>query len=54
MMEWPQIILISIVFLNLGVRAAKHGEPRGDHNVGVAIIDVALLFSLLWWGGFFN
>jgi len=54
MIGWPQLIMISIIFLSLGVCAAKHGEPRKDYNIGISILDTALMITLLWWGGFFN
>ena len=50
----PQIILIAWYVLSLGVTLAKHGEPRdGKYNFLTNLIITAIVFLILWWGGFF-
>lgn len=51
---WPQLIYIALMFLATGGALAKHGESKGTHNFGVALIADAITLSLLWWGGFFS
>lgn len=52
-MHAPQIIYIVLVGIGLLITAAKHGEPKGDYNIGVQIIADGLMIGLLIWGGFF-
>lgn len=54
MMAWPQLIIVVLMAIGLGVAIAKHGEARSPHSAGVALIAFFLNFALLWWGGFFN
>lgn len=50
----PQIILISMYALGLGVTIARHGKPREPHDAWVALFGLVVQFLLLWWGGFFD
>jgi len=50
----PQILLLALMCLNLGLALGKHGQPRGNVNFGGALIDAVVLTALLWWGGFFD
>lgn len=51
----PQIIILIMFAMNLGIELAKHGEPReGKHNAVGGLIGVAINLALLWWGGFFE
>lgn len=50
----PQIIIICLMAMGLGVSLARHGEPRSEHDFGVALGSVALHAFLLWWGGFWG
>lgn len=53
-MNWPQITLIVLFALGLGLEMAKHGQPQGDHNFWTTAIATALQVGLLIAGGFFN
>lgn len=54
-MTAPQITLIAILALGLGLALAKHGEPiTGKHNFWGTLIGDAILVSILIWGGFFR
>jgi len=50
-----QIILLSIVGLNLLISSYLHGKPKeGNHSVFVSIIGTILHLTLLYFGGFFD
>lgn len=51
---WPQGILLAILFFDLGVYGAKHGQPRDPHDFWTALISTGLMVGLLYWGGFFG
>ena len=52
----PQILVIAIFGIHLGINAARHGQyPKEEKiNVNWAIARVVLLSALLFWGGFFK
>ena len=51
----PQIIYLSIIFVNLLLIANQHGKERkGKHNIWISLISAVLTILLLLWGGFFN
>ncbi len=51
----PQIIMLIMYAMSLGIDLAKHGEPReGKYNAVSGLIGVAIGLALLWWGGFFS
>lgn len=54
-MNTPQIIIIALLALNLGMHLAKHGEPRVNTNYSFwwQCVDTAAWVWLLKWGGFF-
>lgn len=50
-----QVILIAIYALSIGVNMALHGEPKtGRHSVWGSLIGTALVFSILYTGGFWD
>lgn len=51
-MEAPQITLLALWALNLGVDLAQHGKPSGNHNIFNTLIAMAIVGAVLWWGGF--
>lgn len=54
-MKAPQIIIIVMYAMSLGIAAVQHGEPRNDkNNFFISSIAVAIQVALLIWGGFFN
>lgn len=51
----PQIIVIVLYALGIGIAMCKHGEARTDkYNFFTALISTAINIGLLWWGGFFG
>lgn len=50
----PQIIILALMAIGLGVSIARHGMPRTNENVVVSIISTAIMLALLYWGGFFS
>jgi hypothetical protein len=54
-MKTPEIILIVIWSIGLLGTAYKHGQPkRGEHNIFVSIVALAIHIALLMWAGLFN
>ena len=50
-----QIILLSLIGLNLLISSYLHGKPKeGNHSVFVSIIGAVIHLSLLYFGGFFD
>ena len=54
MSHWPQYTYIGLIIFGLGIGLAKHGQPRGPHNIVTDLIAAALVFWLLIAGGFFQ
>lgn len=52
----PQILLIVLVTLSLGVTAAKHGETKCEetHNFFLSLVADLIVILILYWGGFFT
>lgn len=51
----PQIIVLVIYIISLGIHMAKHGEPQNTkYNFWVGLFSTAINIALLWWGGFFG
>lgn len=51
----PQIILLSLIGLNLLISSYSHGKPKeGNHSVFVSIVGVTIHLTLLYFGGFFE
>lgn len=53
-MEWPQITMIVLLGLGVGIGLAKDGEPRDPHSFVKDIVGCAITVWLLIAGGFFN
>lgn len=53
-MRAPQIIMIVIMAMGLGINLTKHGEPKEDnYSFPIALLATAIQAGLLIWGGFF-
>ena len=50
----PQLILVLLTAISLGMNIAKHGEPRDDHNGWSSFIAFIIIHGILYWGGFYN
>ena len=51
----PQIILLSLVALNLLANAYLHGKPRtGNYNLFLGLLNAGILIWILVAGGFFE
>lgn len=53
---WPQAIYLALLFIGLGIELARDGEPKkpGKHQFVPVLIVNALIFGLLYLGGFFG
>ncbi|ENY8698221.1 hypothetical protein J4G23_00615 [Clostridioides difficile] len=51
----PQILVIIIYFMQLGVSLANNGKVKEMKiSFGVSTISKLVIFGLLYWGGFFS
>ena len=52
----PQLIYIAMTFIGVGMVISKHGEPKKNpnYNAGESIFASAIIWVLLYWGGFFD
>jgi hypothetical protein len=53
-MHWPQITLIVLFTIHLTVVLLNDGKPRGKYSIGSSLLDTAILFALLYCGGFWK
>lgn len=53
-MIWPQLILLSLTLIGIGVAIAKHKEPREPYNAWTIMAATAVQLWLLYMGGFFD
>lgn len=54
-MNAPQIIMIVLLAMSLGLSLANHGKQKeGKHNFFLDIFASGISFGLLYWGGFFK
>lgn len=53
-MNAPQIILLVLIAMDVGIKIANHGKRRTAYNAWFALADLALFLALLNWGGFFD
>lgn len=54
-MHAPQIVMIALYALGLGIAIEEHGKPKsGTHNVWITLVATALVAAILWWGGFWG
>jgi len=52
---WPQVILITLIAFNFIGTCFRAGKPKKTfYNPVGSIIDIALLFTILYFGGFFS
>jgi len=50
-----QMIVMGITILSLGIEIQRHGTPKdGNNNAWIHVIANILMYTLLWWGGFFR
>jgi hypothetical protein len=51
----PQLIMLFMMALSIGVSIARFGEPKRDcYDYGDIFVGPAVALALLWWGGFFT
>lgn len=54
-MNAPQIVMIVLFVVGFFGAARDHGKPKkGNENFFFSITCQAVLFGLLWWGGFWK
>ncbi len=53
-MKAPQIIMIVIMAMNLGINLVKHGELKDEtYSFPISLVSTVVNVGLLIWGGFF-
>jgi hypothetical protein len=51
----PQILMLVLFSIALGIDISKHGEPKtGTNNCIIGIIAIGIQTAILWWGGFWD
>jgi hypothetical protein len=50
----PQIIVIVLLALILGMALAKDGKPKGNWSFFGQLFGAVIHVGLLYWGGFFS
>lgn len=51
----PQIIVLALMMIGVGFNLAVHGNPKtGNESFFTSLVSNAIMFSLLYWGGFFR
>ena len=51
----PQIIMIAIMAMGLGMHLVKNGEPKEEvYSFPIMLVATAIEVGLLIWGGFFG
>ena len=51
----PQIAMIALYMISLGVSLSEHGKKTiKTENFLTSLISVSIQLTLLWWGGFFG
>ena len=54
-MNWPQITLIILYTLSLGISIERHGKNKtGRYNFWIDLIASIIVFTILYIGGFFK
>lgn len=54
-MNWPQVFMIGMFSMALGIHITKHGEPkRENYNAWVMIAAIAIKATILYFGGFWE
>ena len=54
-MGLPQMIFIILSAMSIGISIKEHGELKtGKHSFLSSVINFALTYGLLVWGGFFK
>jgi len=53
-MNWPQYTFTCLTCINIGITLVEHGKPKGNHNIFLYLIDCAIVYFLLYKGGFFS
>lgn len=54
-MHTPQIIMVVLMALSLGIDFQRHGQPEtGHHDAWTSLLAVVINSALLYWGGFYS
>jgi hypothetical protein len=53
-MKAPQIIMIVLMSVSIGIAIAKNGEPADNYDAIKTITSALIECTILWWGGFFG
>jgi hypothetical protein len=51
---WPQWTVLGLLVLGLGLALGKHGQSRKPFSFWETLINTAITFGLLYFGGFFK
>lgn len=52
---WPQLVMIFLLIYSLGASLVSHDKPKtGKENFWISAIAVAIMFTILYFGNFFD
>jgi len=51
---WPQYTYLFLLVLGIGMSISTHGQPRRNENAISTLISSALVFFIMYQGGFFK
>lgn len=53
-MRWPQITMIVIFAMSIGISMVQHGNPQPPKNFWISLLSAAIELGILIAGGFFG
>jgi hypothetical protein len=53
-LHWPQIVLLALQFVGLGVGLSLHGKPQKPYNFYTTVFAAGVTNTILYFGGFYG
>jgi hypothetical protein len=52
--DWPQFVLLLLMFFSLFTSCCLHGKPKGNYSAPVALLVFSIIVLVLYAGGFWS